>query len=329
MMLPKYLVVFLLVGSLNLQAAESTPTEWLIRMNAAFTNINYDGIFSYMGGNELSTLRVVHMVVDGEQRERLAHLNGAPREIIRKGDQVACILMPGDELLALESSIPSGPFARSFIRQYDKLTNSYTLNMHGESRQAERDAVRMSIMPTDGDRYGYRLWLDKDTGILLRSELVDSANTKLEIFQFTSLTIGDAVSEQALEPTTAKGKLVSHLVLESEPWAARVAEPGEMHWGAGWLPLGFKMATADIRRTPSNLKMVNTLMYTDGLAAFSVFIEQWPKNGATAMDSRNGATVAVTAMVSGADDAKHLVTVVGEVPVATAKKIARSVHYTP
>jgi negative regulator of sigma E activity len=43
--------------------------------------------------------------------------------------------------------------------------------------------------------------------------------------------------------------------------------------------------------------------------------------------SRNGATVAVTHMAHGPNDAPHLVTVVGEVPVATAQRIARSVSY--
>src|SRR5690606_26788326 len=106
------------------QAADS-PREWLDEMNRAFSALSYDGIFSYFGGEDLASLRVVHMVIDGEQRERMVHLNGAPREIVRKGDEVACIVMPGDALLELEESIPSGPFARAFVRRYDRISENY------------------------------------------------------------------------------------------------------------------------------------------------------------------------------------------------------------
>ena len=94
---------------------------------------------------------------------------------------------------------------------------------------------------------------------------------------------------------------------------------------AGWLPPGFRFAAADIRRVPSSLRAVNTLMYTDGLAAFSLFIEGMPESGAAEMVSRNGATVAVTHLISGAENEPHLVTLVGEIPVPTAQRIARSV----
>jgi len=71
-------------------------------------------------------------------------------------------------------------------------------------------------------------------------------------------------------------------------------------------------------------------MYSDGLAAFSVFIEDMPVSGALNVVSRSGATVAVSEIVTGGpDDAHHLVTVVGEIPTATAQRIAHSIHYVP
>ena len=89
------------------------------------------------------------------------------------------------------------------------------------------------------------------------------------------------------------------------------------------------MASWDIRRTPSSLKSVDTLMYSDGLAAFSVFIEDMPEAGAKALVSRSGATVAVSEVVTGGpqDAVHHLVTVVGEIPTATAQRIAQSIRY--
>jgi len=172
-------------------AEASEPRRWLDDMNRAFSELSYDGVFSYFSGDDLASLRVVHMVVDGQQRERLVHLNGAPREIVRRGDEVQCIVMPGDALLELEQSIPSGPFARSFVRRYDQISDHYGLSLSGQDRVADRVAVRLAVTPRDDHRYGYRLWLDKETRLLLRSELLSSNGERLEIFQFNQIRLGE------------------------------------------------------------------------------------------------------------------------------------------
>jgi len=304
-------------------ADADTPREWLDDMNRAFGQLSYDGVFSYFSGRDLASLRVVHMVVDGTQRERLVHLNGAPREIIRRGDEVACIVMPGDALLELEESIPSGPFARAFVRRYDRISENYGLSFFGEDRVADRTAVRVAVTPRDDDRYGYRLWLDKETRLLLRSELIDGSGRRLEIFQFNHIDFGDAVDPAMLEPEGEHGSVVTHLTL-----ATKQPEPvsrEDIGWEVGWLPDGFSMAAADIRRAPSSLKSIDTMMYSDGLAAFSVFVEDMPDTGAASMMSRNGATVAVTRKITDKRDEPYLVTLVGEIPAATATRIAGSV----
>jgi sigma-E factor negative regulatory protein RseB len=149
--------------------------------------------------------------------------------------------------------------------------------------------------------------------------------TKLEIFQFATLKVGGPISEQDLAPESGAGTLTSHMSLES----AAPAERRKVSWHAEWVPDGFTMASWDFRRTPSSLKSVDTLMYSDGLAAFSVFIEDMPESGASALVSRSGATVAVSEVVTGGpeDAVHHLVTVVGEIPTATAKRIAQSIRY--
>lgn len=308
-------------------APQGTPEQWLTAMNGAFGALDYDGIFSYFTGSDLATLRVVHMVVDGRQRERLVHLNGAPREILREGEDVSCIVMPGDDLIELESSIPSGPFARAFVRRFDQLSEFYGLSFHGYDRVADRRAVRMSVQPKDKNRFGYRLWLDEATRMLLKSELVDDNGKRLEIFQFTTIVIGDEVApaalQPALDPASVAGSMVSHMAL-----AANQPQPvahSELRWRLSWVPAGFTMAAADVRRKPSTLKDVNTMMYSDGIAAFSVFIEDMPQSGAGNIESRNGATVAVTHLAR--QQPPRLVTVVGELPTATARRIAQSVDF--
>jgi len=221
---------------------ERTPSEWLDLMNRAFLESSYDGIFSYYSGDDLSTLRVVHTVSKGVQRERLVHMNGAPREIVRTGDAVECIMQPGDEMLELESSIPSGPFARAFSRAFEGISDHYTLSLHGTDRVANRQAVRLAVMPMDSHRYGFRVWLDQETGLLLRSELIDSKGNKLEIFEFATLKVGGPISDRDLAPETGAGALKTQLSLESTRTEAE-KERRRATWEANWVPDGFTMAS--------------------------------------------------------------------------------------
>jgi sigma-E factor negative regulatory protein RseB len=334
------LLIALLAG---VASAEDDPQRWLDDMNRAFAELSYDGIASHYSGQELATLRIVHMVVDGEQRERLVHLNGAPRQIVRRGKEIVCMVAPDDALLALGESVTSGPFAGAFVRRYDGLSELYGLSFFGEDRVADRAAVRLAVMPHDEHRYGYRLWLDRETRLLLRSELIDAEGNRLEIFQFNQIVIGDAVDPGALEADDADGTLVSQLTLATED--PQPVGRQDVDWQAGWLPDGFALAGADVRTARGSDRPVTRMLYSDGLAAFSLFIEALPGPDVTPMESRDGATVAVAHLLAGdtgqaeqADDAglaaldarpPHLVTVVGEIPVLTARRIAESIRPRP
>lgn len=303
-------------------AERADASELLMRMNSAFANENYDGVFTYFSGDEMASLRVVHKVVNGQQRERLVHLNGAPREILRHGDEVVCIVMPGDDIAVLEDSIPAGPFARTFVRQFDRLSSSYRVEAMGEGRVANRSAVRVLVTPLDQFRYGYRLWLDRATALLLRSEMIDTRGQRLEVFQFSNLIVGDAVADEALESEEMSGSMISHLTLKQEESQAP-ATAASTNWRIGWLPPGFHMAMNDIR-TKASAATMSSMMYTDGLATFSLFVEDMPATGAASMVSQNGATVAITKGLK-AGGAMYLATLVGEIPVATGKRILDSV----
>lgn len=305
----------------------SDPRLWLEDMHRAFAEQSYDGVFTRFAGRDLSTLRIVHMVIDGEPRERLVHLNGAPRQIIRRGGEVTCIVAPDDDLLTLSQQLPNGPFAGVFVRDFSRVSGRYMLSVAGEDRVADRPAVQLTIKPRDRHRYGYRLWLDRDSRLLLRSELVDADGGRLEFFQFTQIRIGSEVDPAALEPESFPGSPSSKLQLTSVDPSAMVSS--DIGWTPGWLPEGFARITAS--RHPASDKLRQPLarmLYSDGLADVSVFIEAVQparETGAHALESRDGATIAITRPVLGnvrSSDAGHLITVVGEVPPETARRIA-------
>ena len=316
----------------ELAPTSATPSQLLQRMDDAFARLSYDGIFTFFDGTDMASLRLVHKVDNGVTRERLVHLTGPRREFLRHGSKVDCIVLPGDDLIEIEQSIPSGPFARAFVREFDRIADTYAVMDAGTGRVAGRDTRLVEVMPRDNHRYGFRLWIDTDSGLLLRSEMLDRYDRQLEIFMFTQVQIGNDVPDSALQAEQVTGSKVNHLTLQpadAEP-VYRMAEDaiGVDQWHAGWLPPGFVMASMNQRHKPASDDAVNSLVYSDGLAAFSVFIESMPESGAATMVSTHGATVAMTHGLRTADG-NYLLTLVGEVPVPTAQRIVESIYLDP
>lgn len=301
------------------------PRAWLAEMNRAFAELDYDGVFSYYAGGDVATLRVVHMVIDGENRERLAHLTDTRREVIRRGESAVSILARDDELVALAGSIPSGPFARAYSGAFDRVSDRYDVSHSGRGRVAGRAADRISVTPRDRDRYGYRIWLDRENRLMLRSELVGTNGETLENFQFSSISFGADVSPSSLEPTLGADLHTQHLEFEGGEDASSAAP--RLTWRAAWVPVGFTVAAAEIHRTPAQPWPVDTVLYTDGLASFTIFVEDKPRAVEAGGVARHGATVAVSDQVRGPGGRWSLVTLVGEVPEATARRVAASVTY--
>ena len=306
------LLSLLLSGWFIVPAQADDAQDWLTRLGQAEQQQSFQGAFVYERNGSFSTHNIWHRVQDGKVRERLIQLDGSAQEVVRIDGQTQCV--SGTLIAGLGDSPNSA--ARAFDPQ--KLKNWYDLAVIGKSRVAGRSAVIVSLKPRDQHRYGFELHLDKETGLPLKSLLLDDKGRLLERFQFTQLDTADVPSEKDLQasndckPVNLEGDKAS---------AVKAAQV----WHSDWLPPGFELTSSTARKDPQTKTQVNSLMYDDGLARFSVFLE--PLNGAAVTDTRTqlGPTVAVSRRLTTAQG-DMMVTVVGEIPVGTAERIALSMR---
>lgn len=310
------LILLLLFGALfsAANAADDNPLELLRGMTSALKERNYEGDFVYAHGHAMGTLRIVHALrPDGVEREKLEHMDGSSREVLRQGDQVTCTQPEGSEGDCLQS----GPFSRAFIRDIDKLESSYRVELGPSARVAGRDAIGVRIRPRDRARYGYDVWLDREHGMLLKCLLMDEAGDVLERFQFTRLEFPDSIPDSEFRLRDDQRVLESRL---PSPAAGQQNEIPDLPWVANWLPGGFEA----IQGQGPDAHGGGARVYSDGLAVFSVFVEPAAADLNEGI-ARMGATVAVARKLQAGSD--WAVTVVGEVPADTAHKVAQSVGF--
>ncbi|HTX24978.1 MAG TPA: MucB/RseB C-terminal domain-containing protein [Steroidobacteraceae bacterium] len=301
-------------------AAAEEPQKWLERMNQALMTLNYDGVFAHIQGGRIETLRIIHRVQDGTVMERLVSLDGSGREFIRTGSQLVCYL-PDTRTVLIEQQ-PEARLLLGSLPKFDRsMSQFYDITARRQQRLIGKKTQLIVVDPKDQYRYGYRLWIDEATGMPLRTELCDGAGRVIEQVVFASISTPERIPDSAFKPdVSAEGFRVLRQVPTPLPPSGPVYS-----WSALRLPPGFHISARAAQAMPGTPGLVEHLVYTDGIASVSVFVESHMHTGHSLWGSAQlGSTSTFATIVDG-----HPVTAVGEVPPETVKFIANAMKAQP
>lgn len=309
------IICCLLAASLPVFGQNTTPNDWLDRMSSVVETIDFEGTVIRRRNGESQALKVVRRIVDGVVQEKLISQEGNGLEIVRNGNEVHCILPDkrsvlveywGDDV-TLFSTLPTNDI--QFGSEYD-------LSLVREERVAGRRAVLLAVRPHDGYRYAHRIWLDRETAFPLRTELVGGDGAVLEQLKFADIRLNAVIDSDSLQPS---------LDLQGFTWYPEPARAEtvtiESDWFTEDLPPGFRQISAASERLSGVDSEVIHLMYSDGLANVSVFIEEQGDEQARPRGALDGSSNTHSVSSDG-----FLVTAIGEVPAATVRRIAVSMR---
>lgn len=316
-----------LVGSVGVASAQTepempSPADWLDRMGRAIEQLNFRGTMVHNYRGEADSLRIVHRVADGVVTERITTLEEGGREIIRSNGEVTCIF-PDQKMILVEhqeqleqGSSPVMGQLPSFMEFDD---DSYDVVMLGPGRAAGRDCEVLSVHPRDGFRYGYRLWIDRATSMLLKSQLMDGQDEVVEEIVFTEIRFPEQISAREVQPSL---EIDTFTWAKPEPILSRQIRLEDVDWRAKDLPPGFVLTAVRARNATQDQGPMEQLVYSDGLASVSVFIE----TGVSVSDKAEGLSQIGAARAYTTTLETCLITAVGDVPERTARMIALSIR---
>ena len=301
--------LFVLWGAAQAQQSPEA-LDWLRRIQGATQKLSYSGTFVYQQGKRTEASRITHYVDAAGDIEKLEVLDGAPREIIRTRNTVRCYL-PNSRVVKIERRDVERGFPAVLPERVTALGEHYEVSLGESHRIAGFDCRMVLLKPKDELRYGYRLYADKASGMLLKAVTFDAAGD-VEQFMFTQLALGNVTREMVRSRYSAG----SWRVEDAAPAPASLAG-----WGLSAELPGFQKIIA-LKRRMGESKPVGQLVYSDGLAAVSVFIE--PLDGRSA---RTGLASMGAIHIYTREVANHMVTVVGEAPAVSVQRIADAVEY--
>jgi sigma-E factor negative regulatory protein RseB len=299
-------------------ALGAEPKEWLERMNKALTTRNYVGVFTHVRGTRAETLRIIHRVRGRDVSERLQSLDASGREFIREGDELTCYFPDRREVL-VERRSPDGPLLGA-LPSLAEGGDSDVYEIRGGERERlmGRTTRVVALHPRDEYRYGYRLWIDQETYMPLKTQLCDTSGRVIEQILFSSIDLPERIPDSMFKPQI---DAANYRWLRAD---RRVASSAPALWEAMRLPPGFRMANRSNQSMPGSSGPVAHLVFTDGVASVSVFVEPRKPDARPAEGpARVGSSSAFSTVVDG-----HQVTAVGEVPPNTVQFIATQVKST-
>lgn len=284
---------------------------WLQKLHQALHQLNYKMTFVVVKGDAQAKPYIWrHGIVDGVQMEHLSLQNGPGSEVFRIGHKVS-FFEPNSVPFSLQSNHINSPIPLQFFEAPLALKEAYSFVVVGRSRVSGRAAQQIRIVSEDNTRYNTTIWLDQDSGLLLKMDIMDVNGTLIEQLQVTSLDVTD-------EPDEYFSKIDQTRLPEITPLPDHSTV--QFGWRLNFIPQGMKVIKKDRHRLASSRDVVEYVMLSDGLVDVSVYISQakdavkdsgWIKHESETLLSISNGNLEVT--------------VVGKIPPETANKIASSV----
>ncbi len=306
-----------LCAALTNAVAAQPASQWLQRLQLAQDTQGYQGAFVYERKDAFSTHQIWRQVsAEKTIVERFLQLSGPAHEVVRVDGRVTCMSGVIAGALSATDVWPVQAF------NLKALEERYEIRELGQSRVAGRNTVALLFAPRDQHRYPVELHIDEATAIPLKTLLLNEKGQLLERFQFVQFQ-ADAdnnllVAKNPAMTPSADCQAVSAVVSMSDVEL-------DVDWSVSWVPPGFSLINSHYRPSDESETNVLTQVYSDGLAHFSIFFERIDSLTAEGGRRLLGPTAVVSRKVT-VDQQHVMVTVVGEIPIGTAERVAVSMQ---
>lgn len=286
----------------------------LQRIAQGSRQLTYSGTFVYRSGGKVDTSRIAHSMVNGIEMERIEALDGSPREVTRAGSEVKCFL-PDEKLVIIENRSSQRRFPALLPAGLGSLPEFYEIRGGERGRVAGMVSRAVFLQPRDDLRYGHEFWMDAASGLLLKANLLGERGETLESFAFTQVKIGGPLEVDALKPRFDSERVRVQQVRATE------LKPEDTGWSFRVMLPGFRKVAAMKRQAaPQNPESLH-VVFSDGLASISVFIEPGGSAGEAEAVSSVG-PVSVYRRQLG----EHRLLVMGEVPALAVRRLGDGIE---
>lgn len=284
---------------------------WFDRMARALRTLDFEATLVQAQGQRIQPLVWLHGSYDhNTDLELLIYLNGADTRALRIGDQTYYYSQAGGNSYTLQSDVTFGLIPPAFYRPFAKIEKHYQIIASGGQRVTGRNAQYLRLISRDDNRYHYDLWVDRDSGMLLKLQMMTPQGEVLEQLQLTSINFTEALPEQLTELSN----------IQRPPKLYDLQQLNELRFPLRpqWLPEGFELRRAHHRNLYDTRLPTDYFLYSDGLTEVSIYVTDLRAQSLPNL-ALQGPESIINIQIQG-----HAVTVVGKLPADTLRRIGEN-----
>lgn len=310
------LQLLLLLQCLSLPTGRADPTaspqQLLQQMVEASRSSDYELIFLRQHHTGFETWRYRHAVINQQSVAQLLALEGLPTEVRLQANTVSYFGYSKAPFSVLDHTIKD-VLPQVMQADFKRLQAHYDFTLLPAARIADRDCQVIRLIPRDTHRYGYMVWLDRQSKLLLRADLLAPSGQQVEQFRVVALSQGPCIPRALRRSVITRG---TSLPVVTTPQQSAITA-----WRPGWLPPGFELRFSGQRPLPSRTEPVDSQLYSDGLLTVALYVHE----AASDMPAEPLAFQEQHCSVYTEVRLGREITVVGEIPLRSARRMVQQV----
>lgn len=295
--------------------SEQSAQLLLMEMSEAVKNLSYRGTVVYLRDKTAETMRVFHAQEGGVERERVVALNSPMREVVRTDKEVTCYL-PDARIIYISRYSSHRSFLVQIPENLESNARFYEYLLAGREYVIQKESQVIELRPKDEFRYGRKIWVDLETHLPLRFEMIDEKGELMEQMMFTDLEVVDQLPAEVLAASSG---------MDTSDWEIRNGEPlpDVSHlWTFAGIPQGFKQVFYRRSIMPTDQQAVEHILFSDGFSAVSVYMDKQGNDNGASYPKKWGAINSYSRLLDG-----YQITVLGAVPDKSVRAIGDGIGY--
>jgi sigma-E factor negative regulatory protein RseB len=302
------------LGAFQVQAEVESAHELMQKMNQSTHFSSYEMNYVLIKKSSVEPIVFRHGY-DGENTlSQLVYLSGPVREVIRQNDQISYV-EPNLTPFTVRAQKMVAPLLPMLDIDPNQLQQHYDFINVGRSREAGREAQVIRVVPKDGQRYSYVVWVELASYLPLRTDLLDRDGDILEQYRTVSFDVSDSIFPKLQQR-------LSNVTLP-EVVSLPDSDVNQLLWKTNWIPNGFNGKKAQSHLLVGSDRAVESQIFSDGLFEFSVYVARQDELSLQRQLVRQGRRTLQSMIID-----QHEVIIVGDIPPSTAQRIINSVVFT-
>ena len=303
-------------SEVKIETKQALPSalNYLNNMKQAYQKLNYKLLYLNTAQNQIEPKQLIHGVVDGKSIAYFYFLNGAMRESLQFDGKIS-FYQQGSQAYSLATNRDQSVFANIANFDFENGNKNYEYIILGRDRIAGKKAIAIRMISKDQYRYSYIVWLDLESYLPLRLDIINKSNQIVEQTMVVSLNISETINPWIQQLSVQATPEVLHLPLTT------MAELPK--WQLDWMPPGFEIVKDDQHKLMMHdTDPVSYIMLNDGIVRVSVYVSTKQTELAEQQNIiQRGGTLIYTKQTENIE-----INVIGEIPLLTAEKIAASIE---